>query len=261
MSLSVVTVCFNNVSELQKTCQSVDKQLVLPDEHWIIDASTQTQIKNWLTESSQPSYRKWICEPDRGISDGFNKGITSSKSEVIHLLNSGDLYFSEKSTLWAMETFAQNPKIGWLHGQMLVPRGGIKVVVGSAFEKSKLYKGMRTLNHPTFFVKKSLYQKHGLFSLYKKFAMDYDFLVRIADEPSAYCPRVLVEFEGGGISEQKIRQSLKEVISSYETRFGWSPKCRLWALRTEFLFRLTQKNPLFRTIFRLKNHSKRLIGN
>ncbi len=260
MTLSAVTVSFNNLTELQETCLSVDSQSLLPNEHWVIDASTNSRIKDWLESTPQPPYRKWICEPDRGISDGFNKGIRHAASQVVHLLNSGDRYFDNQAIESAMSLLGQYPKATWLHGKMLVPRGGIKIVVGAPFERQKLYRGMRTLNHQTFFVKKSLYEKYGMFSLQKKYAMDYDFLVRIADEPFVFCESVLVEFEGGGVSEKKFSESLKEVIQSYESRFGWSLKCRLWAFRTGLLFTLTHQNQIVKAVFKFKNRHNRITN-
>src|SRR5688572_12942089 len=96
-TLSVITICFNNLQEVIETCLSVDEQTVLPYEHLIIDGSTNEEIVTWLIKSPQPSYRRWIHERDKGISDAFNKGIRNATGEVLHILNSGDKYSSEKS--------------------------------------------------------------------------------------------------------------------------------------------------------------------
>ena len=76
--LSIITICFNNLKDLKKTCASVESQSQLPDEHWIINGSTNTEIENWLLHTNQPNFRKWINERDKGISDAFNKGIQKS---------------------------------------------------------------------------------------------------------------------------------------------------------------------------------------
>ena len=73
--LSVITISFNNLKELQQTCDSVDYQTLHPFEHCIIDGSSNNEISEWLSNTVQPVYRKWICERDKGISDAFNKGI------------------------------------------------------------------------------------------------------------------------------------------------------------------------------------------
>ena len=73
--ISIITICFNNLDDLKATCASVDGQTVHPYEHIIIDGSTKSDIKEFLENNPQPSYRKWLCERDKGISDAFNKGI------------------------------------------------------------------------------------------------------------------------------------------------------------------------------------------
>ena len=100
MKLSIVTICFNNLQDLITTCKSVDDQHLKPFEHIIINGSTNSEIKNWYESSNHPSYRIIINELDGGISDAFNKGISKATGDVIHLLNSGDIYFDEKHFLY-----------------------------------------------------------------------------------------------------------------------------------------------------------------
>ena len=46
--ISVVTICFNNLEDLKRTCRSVDEQSEYPYEHWIIDGSKTNDISDWL---------------------------------------------------------------------------------------------------------------------------------------------------------------------------------------------------------------------
>jgi GT2 family glycosyltransferase len=43
-AITVISICFNNLADLQKTCQSVDSQTTVPDEHLIINGSTNDLI-------------------------------------------------------------------------------------------------------------------------------------------------------------------------------------------------------------------------
>jgi GT2 family glycosyltransferase len=54
-TISVITICFNNLADLQKTCASVDMQTRLPDEHWVINGSTTDEIAQWLLQTPQPA--------------------------------------------------------------------------------------------------------------------------------------------------------------------------------------------------------------
>ncbi len=252
-SLSVVTVCFNNLDELKTTIASVDAQQRLPEEHLIIDGSTQPAIREYLEQHPQPTYRRWICEPDEGISDAFNKGIRQARHTVVHLLNSGDYYFDTFATQQAMQAFEGNNQLQWLHGKYAQFRGGTWVVSGKPFDPTLLYRGMRQLGHQTFFVKKNLYETYGGFDKALKRAMDYDFLVRIAHEPFHFIAKPLVVFTPGGVSSLQVKESLQEVVQTYEKYHGRSLKAHLWMLRSWALAWFTNSTVLGKWIFQWKN--------
>ena len=98
MKLSIITICFNNLQELIKTCESIDCQIEKPFEHIIINGSTNDQVKDWFGIQNGNNYRRIVNERDAGISDAFNKGIIMAKGEVLHLLNSGDIYYDQNVT-------------------------------------------------------------------------------------------------------------------------------------------------------------------
>jgi len=238
--LSVITICFNNLSDLQQTCDSVDAQSVKPHEHYIIDGSNQGEIAEWLQNSPQPAYRKWICERDKGISDAFNKGIRLSTGTLIHILNSADIYFSNTVIEYVLEFFEINPTIQWASGKICMKRGGIWVNIGVPFDAGQLYKGMRSVSHPTWFLKKALYQKAGNFSLDYKIAMDYDLLCRLKNESYGFMDQTIVHFDDGGVSTNQYLASLKENVKVYESYFGFSLAARIWQFRLSLLFYLLQ---------------------
>ena len=238
--LSVITICFNNLSDLQQTCDSVDAQSVKPHEHYIIDGSTNKEIAEWLQNSPQPPYRKWICERDKGISDAFNKGIQHATGSLIHILNSADIYFSNTVIEKVVCFFEINSSIQWASGNIYMKRGGIWVNIGVPFDAEQLYKGMRAVSHPTWFIKKELYQKVGSFSLNFKIAMDYDLLCRLKNEPYAYMDETIVRFDDGGISTNQYLKSLKENVKVYESYVGFSIAARIWQFRLSLLFYLLQ---------------------
>jgi len=238
--LSVITICFNNLRDLQRTCDSVDAQSIKPHEHYIIDGSTNIEINEWLQNTPQPAYRKWICERDKGISDAFNKGIQHATGSLIHILNSADIYFSSTVIENVLGFFEINPSIQWASGNIFMKRGGIWVNIGVPFDAGQLYKGMRSVSHPTWFLKKELYQKVGNFSLDFKIAMDYDLLCRLKNEPYAYMDQTIVHFDDGGVSTNQYLKSLKENVKVYESYYGFSIAARIWQCRLSLLFYLLQ---------------------
>lgn len=251
-SISIVTICFNNLPELIETCKSVDKQTIKPDEHLVIDGSINEEIVSWLLQTPQPAYRRWMHERDKGISDAFNKGIINSKSEIIHLLNSGDKYVNEKSIEKVLDSFERDSNIMWTHAKYIQHRGEIDVISGLPFEKDTLWKGMRTVAHPTMFIKKDIYNKYGLYNTSYRVGMDYDMLIRIRNEKFEFIPSPLIYFAPGGASQSQFRTGLKEVREIYQKNIGYSFKQTLWQFRQQLLHMFMQTG-LGKRWFRQKN--------
>ncbi len=254
-AISVITVCFNNVQETINTCNTVDMQQPLAFEHILIDGSTNAAIKNYLEQNTQPSYRKWICEPDDGIADAFNKGLKLATGDIVVMLNSGDTCFDENTLITASEIFEQNPAVQWIHGKYRLVRGNQQVIIGKPYEKAKLYRGMRSICHQTMFYKKSLHDKHGLYDPMEKIGMDYDFLCRIADEPFQFTEKVLINFAPAGTSSVNYLSALKDAKRIYEKYFGESFKLLLWQARLRFLHNLL-KSPIGNFLYKIKTSLK-----
>lgn len=256
-TLSIITICFNNLRELLDTCQSVDEQTVHPDEHLIIDGSTNEEIVNWLLQNPQPSYRKWIHERDKGISDAFNKGIGHAMGELTHLLNAGDRYAVNTAIETVLKKFCEDSDLVWVHSKYIQHRGNMNVVSGLPFEKHKLWKGMRTVAHPSMFIKKSAYEKHGLYDTDLKIAMDYDMLVRLRNEKFIFIPLPLVYFAPGGASHKQFKRGLTEVKQSHARHIGTSFKQTIWQLR-QWLLQAVMETAAGKMLFRIKNKKKRM---
>lgn len=250
-TISIITICFNNKEDLLKTCTSIEKQEVLPFEHIIIDGSTKTDIKDWLMSSQQPNYRSFVCEPDKGIADAFNKGILKSIGDIILLLNAGDELYDKSVLLKVTAAFKVHPEIAWLHGGLNMLRGGIWLTIGKPFIKSMLYKGMRGTFHPTMYIKRTVYDKHGLYNTTIKMAMDYDFLCRIADEKSFYLDYPLATFDPTGISTNKYLDANREMFACYYKHFGFSFKQQIWKVRLTLLHYIIQ-SPIGKWLYAIK---------
>ena len=234
MKLSIITICFNNLQDLIKTCDSVDRQIEKPFEHIIVNGSTNDDIKDWFIAQNKNNYRLIINERDAGIADAFNKGILLAKGDLIHLLNSGDIYFDVNATQKVDKKFNNLPNVNWVSGNIVLHRGGSWVTIGKPFDKKQVYKGMRAISHPTWFVKKEVYDRLGLYKNYS-IAMDYDMMCRIKAEPYAYLDYTITKFDNTGVSSVKYLDSLKQNIEVYEANFGFSLKSRLWQFRLKLL--------------------------
>jgi glycosyltransferase involved in cell wall biosynthesis len=250
MKLSIVTICFNNLQDLIKTCNSVDCQLEKPYEHIIINGSSNDDIKNWFNAQTINTYRKVINERDNGIADAFNKGIKKASGDVIHLLNSGDVYYDENTIQIVAKKFNELSNINWVSGNIILHRAGVWITIGKPFDKKQLYKGMRASSHPTWFVKKEVYERLGIYKNYS-IAMDYDMMCRIKDEPYAYINYTLIKFDNTGLSSSNYLNSLKQNIEVYESNFGYSLRSRVWQFRLKLIYYFLQ-TWLGKKVFSLK---------
>jgi len=250
--LSVITICFNNLQDLVFTCKSVDEQSAAPFEHLVIDGSSNNEILQWLESNQQPGYRRWIHERDQGISDAFNKGIRNAKGNLTHLLNSGDGYKGIHTIEKVVAQFEKDPSLMWLHSRYVQHRGNMDVVSGVAFDKNKLWRGMRTVAHPSMFIKKEVYDRHGMYNTNLKIAMDYDMLVRMRDEKNKFIPEALVYFAPGGASNVQFKKGLEEVRKSHTQYIGPSTRQKAWQLRQRLLQRFMETS-MGKRWFRWKN--------
>lgn len=250
--VTVISICFNNLADLKRTCHSIDSQMLLPNEHIIINGSTTNEITDWLNDYPQPSFRKWVNERDYGIADAFNKGIQRANFSITHLLHAGDTYASNRVIETVTTIFSTNNAVQWVSGNIALVRGGERVVVGKPFDKNKLYRGMRSVAHPTWFVKKEVYDRVGLFNLKYAIGMDYDLMCRIKDEPYQFVNETIAVFDDSGISTTNYLNSLKENIAIYESYFGYSLLCRIWQYRLKCLHILL-KTSFGKKLFKLKN--------
>lgn len=250
--LSIITICFNNLQEVLDTCKSVDQQTTLPFEHLIINGSTNNEIENYFLNNNQISYRKIFSERDQGIGDAFNKGIKKSTGNIILLLNSADCLYDKKVLEIVLEKFEEDPELMWLHGKYKYLRSGIWVILGKSFDPKKLYRGMRSLNHQTMYVRKGLYDKYGLYDNSFKIAMDFDFVARIRNEKFLFIPEILVISEPGGISSEQYNLSLKESTVVVKKYLGKTWKNKLWNFRLKTLKRIQNIPLIGRFLYRIK---------
>ena len=245
--ISIITICFNNLNELIKTIHSVNSQTLKPFQHIIIDGSSNNDIENWLESNTQPTFREWHCQKDKGIYDAFNIGLNHVTGNIVQFLNSADTLYNEYCIDIVSNFFKQNPTINWCSEKNRLNKYGTNLIMGEPFDKNLLYRGMRKINHQTCFVKKTLFDKYGGFNNYK-IGMDYDFIARIPNENYGFINEVIIEFDTTGISHNQYLFALKETILIYEKYYGFSLKCRLWQFRNKILYFLF-KFDFFKKLF------------
>jgi len=170
--ISVITIVYNGVKYIEQTINSVIGQSYDNVEYIIIDGgSTDGTLDIVRKYEKQIDY--WVSEPDKGISDAFNKGISLCSGEIIGIINADDWY--EKDSF---ETIRGNiNKANVLYGDMIFwdEKGENNSPV---VDHNRLKRNM-TLCHPSCFIKKSLYKKYGAYDNKFEYAMDYNLLLNL----------------------------------------------------------------------------------
>lgn len=204
MKITIVTVCFNSVKTIRDTIESVLAQNYPNIEYIVIDGGSNDGTLNIIHEYDE---RIGICisEPDEGIYDAMNKGIRSSSGDYIGILNSDDI-FSHAHVISDIARLLSDRNVDGVYGDLiLVNRNNTSEVVRSYsskyFKKWKIRFGLM-LPHPTFYVKRSLFDKLGYYKLNYRVSADFELITRFLTKGITLVrnPDVMVKMRQGGIS-------------------------------------------------------------
>ncbi len=236
MKLSIITATYNSAETLRDCLKCIKGQTTADIEHILIDGAstdgTLELIKDYCSYSaprdphSSPLSR-YISEPDNGIYDAMNKGVNLATGEVIGILNSDDFY-PDHDTLAKVAQVFEDPQVDVCYGDLLYvaeksgeareEKGeGFKIVRywrSGGFTPGKFYWGWMP-PHPTFFVRKSVYDRYGLYNLNLGSAADYEIMLRFLLKhrvKAAYIPEVLVHMRTGGVSNATVNNRIQANI-------------------------------------------------
>ena len=176
MKISVITITFNSAAFIERNIKSINEQTHTDLEHVFVDNVSTDRTLSIIDQLSTRT-KKVISEKDRGISDAFNKGIQASSGEIIAILNSDDTYHSSATLSRVHETFSNNPELDYVFGDMLF----LDTEYGSNIRRPLLCPITHAMpyNHPAFFVRKSFYDKLGLYDESFRYAMDFELISRM----------------------------------------------------------------------------------
>ena len=223
IKISIITVTYNSEKTIKDTIDSVIFQDYNNIEHLIIDGgSTDKTIDIVKSYGDKISY--FISEKDDGIYDAMNKGIRAATGDVIGVLNSDDFYPCSHIISDVVNGF-KNHDPDALYGDLVYvdPILTDKITrywKSEQFSFSKIKEGW-TLPHPTFFVKKKIYDEFGLYSIRLKSAADYEMIIRLLYKNKIsvhYLPEILVRMRNGGVSNATIIARLR---GNREDKLAW----------------------------------------
>lgn len=220
MKISVITATRNCVGTLGACLVSVATQSYPHREHLVIDgASTDGTLA--LLEAHRADLAVLLSEPDRGIYDALNKGIARANGEVVGLLHADDLYADPEVLSRIAAAFA-DPLVEAVYGDLVyVAKEDTGRVIrywrAGGFRASRLRRGWMP-PHPTLYLRRALYDRHGAFDPRYRIAADYDLMLRVLSRVTGrvvYLPEVLVRMRVGGASNRSLRQLLRKSREDY----------------------------------------------
>lgn len=210
--LSIITVVFNGAATLEHTIRSVIEQTYDNVEHIIIDGGS-TDATLDILRKYEDSIDYWVSEKDAGIYDAMNKGIALARGDYIGMLNSDD-YFANPSALEIIATrfIASNADAVFSCLDIVDPDNLNRVLRKyriPSFSPFMLRIGVMP-PHPTFYCKKSCYEKAGPYRTDYRIAADFEMLVRLLLKHQItwkFIDETTVKMRSGGLSSSGIKSS------------------------------------------------------
>ena len=216
MKVSLITVTFNSGMTLRDTIQSVLSQSFPDIEYILVDGLSQDRTIK-IVKEYEPLFQnrlKWVSEKDSGLYDAMNKGIKMASGDIIGILNSDDFYTDEDVLQTVADNFL-NHSVDAIYGDIhFVHEGNLGKCV--RYYSSKMFSpfwlrfGFMPA-HPSFYCKKDVYDKAGLYRLDYKIGSDYEMMVRLFKKHkivAKYIAKDFVTMRTGGASNSNVRSRL-----------------------------------------------------
>ena len=215
--VTIITPVRNAASTLGRTICSVLAQSYPNIEYIVVDGGSDDGTLDVL-RSFERGIDCWVSEPDAGISDAFNKGIALASGDIIGIINADDWYEPD-AVATVVDAFSAS-QADVVCGAMQYWQGDRRGLIfysdpGSLHLES-------TVNHPTVFVKRETYLRHGLFCTQYRYAMDYDLLLRfyLGGVRFHVLPRVLANMQLGGASDSAVLPISRELYTIKTSHMG-----------------------------------------
>lgn len=220
MKISLITVVYNGEAFLEKCIESVLMQNYANIEYIVVDGGS-TDGTLAVIEKYRSNIHSLISEKDKGLYDAINKGIALASGDVIGLLNSDDMLANNDVLSKVANEFIDNPEVKGVYGDLnyINPVTGkiIRKWISKPADYSDIEKGWMPA-HPTLYLKRSLFEKYGLYSLSLGTAADYDLILRYFHThkiKTRYLPDLMVNMRTGGVSNQSFKSRISAALNDY----------------------------------------------
>ena len=222
MRISLITITYNSDKTLIDTINSVRNQTYNNIEYIIVDGGSKDQTLK-IIDDNKDIVTHFISEPDKGIYDAMNKGVNLATGDIVGILNSDDFYANNDVISKVVNQFNDNVDGVYADLNYVDPidtTKTIRVWKSGNYIEGSFKKGWMP-PHPTFFVKKEVYNDFGGYSIKLKSAADYEFMLRVIHKEKiriSYLPETIVMMRAGGLSNASLKNRIK---ANREDREAW----------------------------------------
>lgn len=250
MKFSIVTSTFNSAKTVRDTFDSVLAQTYNDYEYWVIDGGSKDKTLDIIKEY-EPRFEgrmKFVSERDEGIYDAMNKGFKKCTGDVFMLINSDDLFCRPDVIQLVADKFAANPHADGVYADLYyVSQDNIKniVRVWKTGAQKTFTKGWLPA-HPTFYVKREVYEKYGYFDLSYPLAADFELMLRFVEKHHiklTYLNECLVRMRLGGATSKNLKNIYNQNKECYRAFKSNGIKCTPFYIIYRFF-------PKFKQFFR-----------
>ena len=221
---SVITATYNAEKVLEKTLQSVISQTYKEWEYIIIDGASKDSTLS-IAENYKEQITKIISEPDKGLYDAMNKGITAASGDYVCFLNAGDVFHSEDTLQRIVESNKADTLPDIIYGETAIvneQREFLHMRRLKTPEKLtwKSFKQGMLVCHQAFFAKRTIAEP---FDLSYRFSADFDWCIRVMKKASTlHNTRItVIDYLDEGLTTQNHKASLKERFRIMAKHYGW----------------------------------------
>lgn len=218
MKFSIITATLNNKDTIKKTVESVINQTYADIEYIIIDGCSHDGTLHEIAPYKD-KISLIISEKDKGIYYALNRGIKNASGDIIAFLHADDFYPNSHIIEQVADKF-KSEKCDSVYGDLIYLRKNGNMLrnwQAGKFERNKIKNGWMP-PHPTFFVKKDIYDKYGLFNTDYRIAADYDLMLRFLwkyNISTSYLPEVLINMRVGGKSNKSLKNIFNKSREDY----------------------------------------------
>ena len=219
--ITIITPTFNSAKTILANLTSIKNQKYQNFEHIIIDNNSDDQTLDLIKKNSNGKI-KVISEKDKGIYDAINKGIRLAKGEIISILHSDDTYYNSQTLLEVVKVFNKK-NYDIVYGDLIYVSKNNAYKMIRYWKSTNFYKGIFLKGwsppHPSFFVKKKVHDKLGLYKINIGNSADIELMYRfleIKNVTNYYINKILIKMKYGGKSNKSIFVIFKQNIQIFK---------------------------------------------